>query len=144
VILCAALYALALYVRFADSQQIHAAVDPKDKRRSKKKARVDWRRKFIDASKKLETERVEMQNSVQRFSAMLHHVILFADKADTDIIWSNSSRKGWIDIHRMIQTPVLRSLNATIDDILHVSRNDDRLSVDAVRGQIRRREAHSK
>ena len=38
----------------------------------------------------------------------------------------------------------VRSLNATIDDILHVSRNDDRLSVDAVRGQIRRRKAHSK
>lgn len=131
------------YVRRLNEAHESAIVD---KKRTKKKrgARVDWRSKYVDASKKFETERVEMRNNVQRLSAILHHVVVFVDGTKSDALWQTGSNKGWVDVDRMLQTPMLRALDATRDDVIEVSRGDKRLVVDVSHGaRIRRRKPYA-
>lgn len=103
-------------------------------RKGKRRKRVDDEGK----PKTSEPARVTTMRDVARLSVVLHHVMTFVDNARSDPVWRTVSSDGWIPIESMLQTPTLKKLGASVQEITHVMRNDVRFELDTKGSRVRK------
>ena len=81
----------------------------------------------------------QLKDTIVRFSFVLYQVIDFADNAWKDPTWRTMSSDGWIFIDSMLETPVMKKMSVTFEDIIYVTQDDARFDVQVKHRRLRRR-----